>query len=491
MRFWLIVLIVVVCIVGLGALLAPTAIDRIRSQSTPEATVVRLELPRRGDLVEIVRAPGEVEPKTKVEISARVSARIVELPFEEGAFVTKGDPSANPPVPASVVLRLDDSDLRAALTAAEARRAADEAAVEVHKARIESQRAAIQSIQASLVQAEKDLARQRGLRETGDVAQSVLDTAQARYDELAANLAAQQSSLEADELNLVVMSHNLEVADAEIAQAREQLSYTTITSPIDGIITRLNAEVGELVITGTMNNPGTVIMEIADLNTMLLVAQVDEAAIGGVKVGQPAIVRINAYPDRVFNGVVETIALSNDVADDRSKYYKTEILLDTGGERIYSGLTADVEIETRRHEDVLLVPSQAVLARPVDGLPLAIRDNNPDVDMTKSLATVVYRFTDGKAVVTPVTVGASDIADTIVLSGLSEADQVVVGPYRVLETLAHDMAVKDERVAEEEKLAKQREEERKAAATQPQDDGEKGGEAGADAGAASDSDSSN
>src|SRR5690606_28993970 len=119
------------------------------------------------------------------------------------------------------------------------------------------------------------------------------------------------------------------------------------------------------------------ILEVADLSAMLLVAQVDEADIGAVEPGQRAWVRMNAYPGKVFTGVVETVALAHRTAADGSKYYETEILLDTQGQPIPTGLTADVEIETRRHPDVLKVPTQAVLARPVDSLPLPIREGNP------------------------------------------------------------------------------------------------------------------
>ena len=132
---------------------------------------------------------------------------------------------------------------------------------------------------------------------------------------------------------------------------------------------------------------------------------------------------------------------------DSSKSFKTEILLKADGQRIYSGLTADVEIETRRHQAVLKVPSQSVLSRPVDDLPLAIRDKNPDVDKDKAFATVVYRYVGGKAVVTPVIVGASDLTHSLIRSGINAGDRVIVGPYKALEALAHDQKVRDEREA--------------------------------------------
>jgi len=252
-----------------------------------------------------------------------------------------------------------------------------------------------------------------------------------------------------------VLQHNLEAADAAIAQAKEALSYTTITSPIDGVITRINAEVGEMVITGTMNNPGPVIMAIADLSQMLLVAEVDEADIGSLQVGEQATVHIQAFPDYKFKGTVSSVALTHRLTSTGTKYFKTKILLDNepNAPKLYSGLTGNADIETRRHTNVLKVPSQAVLGRPLDELPLEIRENCDEIDSTKTFATLVYRYVDGKAVATPVKIGPSYMTHTIIHSGISENDQVVVGPYKVLEGLKHNQKLTDERELEKKQDA--------------------------------------
>lgn len=421
---------------------------RAKFKGPGKTTVVRIEKAQRGELIEFVSAPGEIEPKTKVEISAKLAARIVELPYEEGDTVTCGDENANPPVPASVLLRLDSKDLESRLTSAEASRDAQVAQVAVDKAGIESQRASLVGLGASLEQAQRDMDRQRGLLETKDIAQATFDQAQATYDELKARHTASMFTLQQAELRLVVLQHNLEVADAGIAQAQETLSYTTITSPIDGTITRINAEVGELVMTGTMNNPGTVIMEIGDLSQMLLVAQVDEADVGRIKVGQRATVKVQAFPDDEFKGVIDTIALTHRISATGTKYFRTEILLQGDVEKLYSGLTAHVDIETKKHENMLNLPSQAVLGAAIDDLPLEIRENSPEVDTAKTYAAVVYRYIDGKAVVTPVKTGQSNLTHTIIESGITEKDEIVVGPYKVLESIKHEQVIQDEREAQ-------------------------------------------
>ena len=407
-----------------------------------KAEVVRLENPARGDVVEIVSAPGEIEPKTKVSISARVVAQILELPFKEGDRVTKGDPNADPPVPPSLLVRLDASDLEAGLRSAEARRAAQAGEIKVAEARIVAQQRQIEGLAASLRDARRALERSESLFASGDVSESDHDQARCRVDEL---ISQHGSTLDSQKLNLDVIRYRLAAADAEITQAREQLKYTSIVSPIDGVITRLNAEVGEVVMTGTMNNAGTVILEVADLSQMLVVASVDEADVGALEVGQRACLDLRAYPDEKLEGVVDTIALVGIGPPRESKEFRVEILLDSGERKVYSGLNADAEIETHRHENVLKVPSQAVLGRRVDDLPAAIRDDNPCVDVKKTFAVVVYRFQEGKAVVTPVTVGASDQTHTVIEAGLTESDRVVVGPYKVLEDLKHDQKIEDEK----------------------------------------------
>jgi HlyD family secretion protein len=452
-RKWIIVTIAVVLVLSTVGWM----VSRHRKANGKD-DIVRIEEVKRGELTERVSAPGEIEPKTTVQISAKVSARIIEMPYEEGNLVTCGDPCAGPPIPPSLLLKLDAKDLESQLRLAQAGRNAQEAQTEVEKAKIESSKANLTALGASLEQAEKDLERKKGLFESTDISKADFDQIKYRVDELQAQYESAKYNLDAAQRNLVVMRHNLDAAEARIAEAMEALSYTTITSPINGVVTRVNAKVGEMVMTGTMNNPGTVIMEVSDLSQMLVVAQVDEADIGGLKVGQEAMVSVQAFPNTKFKGTVDEIALKHRFSDNRTRYYRTEILLenDPNVSKLYTGLTADVDIQTRKHAEVIKVPSQAILARDVDGLPLEIRDKSSELDKGKKFATVVYRYLDGKAVVTPVKAGQSDLTHTIILSGIKEGDKIVVGPYKVLDNLKHDQKLKDEKQVEAEKKAKEK-----------------------------------
>ena len=441
--------IVVIAVVATVVVLSGAAlVVKLKFFSARKPTVVRIAKPIRGALVEFVSAPGEIEPKSNVEISAKISARITELPYDEGDLVTAGDPNATPPTTASVVLCLDAKDLESQLLSAQASRDAQAAQIEVENARIAGQKASLIGLQASLEQARRDLDRQRKLLESQDISQSIFDQAKLSLDDLSSQHQAAQHTLKAAELNLTVLKYTLAAADARIDQAKETLSYTTITSPIDGTITRLNAEVGELVITGTMNNPGTVIMEIGDLSQMLLVAQVDEADVAKLAPQQKAVIHVDAFGDKEFTGLVDSIALSHTTSFTRTKYYRTEILIDsTDDVKLYSGLTAHVDIETRKNENVLKLPSQAVLGKEFDLLPLDIREGSGLVDPNKTYATVVFRHIDGKAVITPVKIGHSDLTHTIIESGITEKDNVIVGPYNILEKLTHNEIVQDEHEA--------------------------------------------
>ncbi|MBX7244225.1 MAG: efflux RND transporter periplasmic adaptor subunit [Candidatus Sumerlaeaceae bacterium] len=422
----------------------PRYFKSVTGSGAADPTPVRIEKVARGELSEVIQAPGEVRPKTKVSISAKVAARIIEIPHPEGSIVTKGNPAANPPVPASVLVRLDATDLEAALRSTQARFEAQKSQVKVSQARIDSQKSQIEGHRAQLENAQLELSRERELLASKMTSQATYDEAKRKVDEMKASLNSAIHGLEADDSNLTATLHTLEAAEADIAKTREDLKNATIISPIDGTVTKVNAKVGELVMTGTMNNAGTVILEVADLDNMLVIVRVDEADIARVKVGQPAKIRMQAYGDRVFEGTVTSVALSP-TEKDKDKNFTAEIALHTKGERIITGLTADADIETSHHNSVLKVPSQAVLGRTVEELPEAVRSQLGEKERLKAAATVVCKFIDGKSVMTPVTVGPSDATHTVITAGLKEGDPVIIGPYKVLEKLTHDQKVKDEK----------------------------------------------
>ena len=389
MRPALIVSIAVTLVVALVALFAGKDIWAWINVGGPEATVVRMEPASVGVLVETVSAPGIIEPKRKVDVSAEVSARIVELPHREGERVRAGD----------LIMRLDDRDLKAALQSVEARRDGE-------RYRLEAERSRIVGTQNTLENARATAQRQESLFRAGDISRQAYEDSVTRAADLDAQFQAQKNT---------------------IVQLEKSLA---------------NAEVGELVVVGTMNNPGTKILTIADLSKMKLTAKVSESDIPRVAKDQPGEVRINGYKKRIFAGTVEEVALSRTNDKDGTGFFKTAVLLDLKGEQIFSGLGGNVDISIARHSG-LNVPSQAVIDRKVEDLPDALKSSPLITPGAKNLS-MVYRVVDGKAVATPVATGPSNLTNTIIVDGLKEGEVVVVGPYKSLERLKDGDAVKAE-----------------------------------------------
>ncbi|MDA0803524.1 MAG: efflux RND transporter periplasmic adaptor subunit [Planctomycetota bacterium] len=379
------------------------------------ARQVRVEPVGIKEVVERVSSPGLVEPVTKVDISAEVSERVVELPFREGDLVKKGD----------VVVRLDDRDLRARMESASARRNSA-------KSRLESEEAGLGGPRATATAARKSLERQKSLYESGDISRQQLDDA-------ISSAAGAEANLARSEKGIVTLENEIAASEADYARSQRDLERCIIQSPIDGVLVKLNAEQGELVMVGTMNNAGTVILTVADLTNMRLVAEVNEADIARIQVGQPAEVRINAYKGEVFTGEVDEVSLQREgtlqnQSADQSGIFQVRIGLDLeGGRQILSGLVANVEVELARHTG-LAVPSQAVVDKKADDLPASLRDN-PLRDPGAPTVAIVFLEVDGKATARVVKTGPSSLTETIILEGITEGDRVVTGPFKQLEVL--------------------------------------------------------
>jgi HlyD family secretion protein len=410
MRKYLIIGIVLCVVVASAAFMMRSGGDAV--------TEVRMAEVKQGVLVENVSAPGVVEPKRKVDVSAEVSARILELPRREGARVKKGD----------VLVRMDGRDLQAALAGAEARRDGD-------RFRLEAERSRIQGARQNQENAQAIRARLQALFDTGDVSRQQLDDAIARSRDV-------ESQVQAAEKTIAQLEKSLAASEATIEQSREAVRRTVISSPIDGVVTYLKAEVGELAVVGIMNSPGTLIMTVADLGEMRLNSKVAETDIARVAVDQDAKVYVNAYKDEPFEGKVSEIALQRTLEKDGTGSFKVLVNLDLKGRQIFSGLTGNVDIDIARQEG-LMVPSQAVVERPVNDLPQGLKDN-PLVQKSRRVTQVVFRVVDGKAVMTPVSTGTSNLTDTLVKDGLKAGDMIITGPYRVLEKLKDGEVVQKE-----------------------------------------------
>ncbi len=375
----------------------------------PKATLVKLETVQKGDLTRSISAPGTVDARTRVKISAQVSARITALPFREGQDVKKGD----------VVVRLDAEELQANLDAARAGLRAEEA-------RLEGQ-------QAALVRSRSERDRVRSLHQSKDRSDAELEAIEAAH--------LQQESA------LRVAEQSIESSRAQLRRVERDLANSVISSPIDGTVTLVNNEVGELVL-GTFNNLGQTILEIADLTEIIMRAEVDEGNIQQVAPGQTVTVFVTAYPGREFPGRVDKVRPQKKTSTrDGRNYFEVEVKLELKEDEklLLVGGLANCDIHVETMYDVLKVPSQAVLDRRIEELPSEVAAAATGVGRNKAFARVVYVIENGKTRAVPVSVGSSDLRSTVILQGLDPGAKVITGPYKVLATLKHDQTVEEDK----------------------------------------------
>jgi len=347
----------------------------------------------------IVTAPGEIDPKVSVNISAHIVGKIEKIYFAEGDTVHKGQ-------------RLVDLE-KTAYQAAYLRSGAA-----VTSSRIEVARA-----KTAVSTAETAYHRAVNLKQQGIQAQDLFDQArQANDNAVAAYDSARQGVAQ---------------AEAMLQQAQTDLDHTTILSPIDGKAVQLNAHEGEVVITGTMNNPGSVIAVIADLSEILVEAQVGETEITGIRLNQPAKVHVDAIPDKEYAGHVAEIgssaALKQGVGAGM-RYFKVKVQVDNPDDRLRPGMTSQVSIVTTSAGSALSVPIQAVVERVPPSLAKSPTGTDDEDDKAPKLK-YVFVVKDGKVKMTEVKTGVSDATHVVLTSGVAANVKVVTGPFRTLKKL--------------------------------------------------------
>lgn len=428
-------LVVVLICGGAAAFLVPKISTYYREQQEKgRGTLVVVEPVKLGQLIRTVAAPGTIAAKTTTSISARVSAKINSINFEEGNAVKEND----------ILIELDAQELVAALESTKARYAADLASIKSIEANLAAEEARIIGSQAQHRNALSELERQQELYASGDVSKSSLDNASTEVDRMKSTYEAALKGLDAAKANVEAGRARAAASHADVDRAERNVEYCTIRAPFAGLITRRIAQVGETAL-GTIQNAGTQLMVLEDVSEMLVKARLAETDAPRVAAAQKVKVYVNGYPDQTFEGVLRRVGMTSlRWAADNTYYFDAEIVLDTKAMRLSSGTTANVDIEIETMENVLLVPSQAVLDKRVDSLPQKLREENPLVDRDKTFAKVVMLKKDGKTVYTPVRTVASSISQTAIAEGVSADDPVIVGPFKALQELAHDTKVRTE-----------------------------------------------
>src|SRR5229473_5044432 len=384
----------------------------------------------RKTILQTVSATGKVQPETEVKISPEVAGEIIELPVADGMGIKKGD----------LLVKIKPDSYKAL--------------VEQQEAAISAAKATNLQQKATLLKTEQDFKRAEDLFNKKLISTQEYNAAQAAFD-VAKNTF--ESSL-----------HEIERAQAGSSQARDQLSKTTIYSPIDGTITILNSKLGErLVATGQF--AGTEVMRVADLAHMQAVVDVNENDVVNVKLGDKASIKIDAYSERRFKGVVQQIANTGKTTgagtQEEVTNFEVKIRIDDHDVGLRPSLSCTADIETNMVKDAVAVPMQSVTIRTGDSnlSPEEIEkqkqkvaqrdkgDNSADYvnerqekatqkEEHEKIAKVVFLKKGSKAQMVKVTTGISDDTYMEIKSGVQPGDEVVAGSYSAISRKLKDGA---------------------------------------------------
>jgi HlyD family secretion protein len=391
-------LIVLAILVVVGVIVVANM--RSQREKTVKVTVDKV---KKLDLTSIISASGEVKPKKNVNISAQVPGRIIKIGVVEGQEVKAGD----------FLIKLDSTQ---------------------YEANADRDRNFIRAANSDLIQAEARLQRdknsydrQQKLFDEELISKDLLEAAKAQFDVSAAQTNA--------------IHFQIKQAEASLKSTLDNLNKTTFSSPIDGVITSLRVEEGEVAIIGTMNNPGTVLMTIADLSVMEVEVEVDETDVIGVALGQQSNIRVDAYPETVFKGKVTEIGSSalqqttGGVSTQESKDFKVVITLDNPSEKLKPGLSASADIIVAEKKQALAVPISSLVLRDKPGAD----PNAPAKDEEG-----IYIVENGRVKFVAVGKGITGGMMIEITSGLAEGQEIVTGPYASLRELKDGILVKTE-----------------------------------------------
>lgn len=374
---------------------------------------------RQATFRSVVTASGQIVAQRYADIGASAMGRLIELRVKEGDAVKAGQ----------VLARIDPVQASAGASAANARAAASAADVRAASEQLAAARADLDAAKARADEARQSYRRSQDLRRDGLVPVADLDKAKANADAADAQVSAAQAAVR--RLTQVYESATRRQAEAQAdsTRARDVLAKTDVVSPIDGVVTRLPVQQGEMVVIGIQNQPGSTLMTISDLSAIDAEVKVAEADVLRVQVGQAATVTLEAMPGVVFPGrVVEVGASALPVTGTgaAAREFKVKVRLDRPDPALRPGLTCDTEILTAERQGVLALPLQAVVVRPG-----ASGQDQPGVFV---LDGRVVRFQ-------PVTTGLIGGLN-IEVSGINEGTPVVVGPFQALRDLQGGQAVR-------------------------------------------------
>ena len=352
----------------------------------------------KGDVARSVVATGKIQPITKVEVKSKASGIVEKLYVDINNKVTKGQPLA----------QLDQQEIVAQVDAQKAQLASAEANVTSYEANIEQDK--VNAAAPDLPMYKATLDRNLEMKKEGLVSQQVLDDANKEYLAALTRRDSAKAQIGVDNAKLKQARAQVLQSQASLQQLEEQLGYTTIVAPMDGVILSRDVEIGDAVSSIlVLGSTATLVMTEGDINQVYVQGKVDEADIAHVYMSQPARIKVESFRDRFFTGKVTKIAPLG-VEKDNVTTFEVRVSIDNPGGELKANMTANAEILLDEHKGVLTVPENAVSYD---------NQKNATVQVPDSKQKDGYRTI-------PVKVGLSNGSVTEIVSGLKEGQQVVL-----------------------------------------------------------------
>jgi HlyD family secretion protein len=417
-------------IIAIGVLIIFSVI-LIKYLNGNKPTEVYVEKATTKTIIELVSATGKIQPETELKLSSDVSGEITEMAVKEGDQVKKGD----------LLCRIKPDLYVSAIDRVNAN-------VNTTKANLKTALAQLEQAKANLANSEATFNRNKKLLEQSAISQQEFDGFKAQYESAKANVQALEAGVNAGQ-------YNIQSSEATLKEANTNLEKTYIYAPVDGTVSKLSVEKGERVV-GVSGMAGTEILRLANLNEMEVSVEVNENDIIKVHKNDTALIEVDAYMDKKFKGIVTEIANSSNstgISVDQVTNFVVKIRLlresyqflisDNNQIPFRPGMSASVDIQTRKVINVIAIPIQAVTTRNPDSLnttsndefddrEVKVKNDNEDKDLKKEEVKIkeyVFLVNNGSAKQIEVKTGIQDNDYIQVISGLSDKQEVICGPY--------------------------------------------------------------
>ena len=443
---------------GVVVVLGGVVLFSVNQANKGVVTVQTAKVAKQDSLVSLVTASGEVKPTTYTNVAAQGYGRITQIFVKEGDHVKKGDK----------LLTQENVQASADVQAQEAASNSAQSGVQAAEASYKAAQADLVSQQANLEKAKLDYERGQGLYKDGLIPKQDFDQRKTTYD-------AAEAAVDSARARVSLLKAQMEQSRSQLSQSRAMLVHTedilhktVYTSPINGIVSYLPERVGDYVVMGIQNQPGSFIMTLSDMSIVTAEVKVDETDIVSVKLGQDADVTIDAIPGKVFKGKVTEVGsqavlrssglttTQTTTSTQEAKDFKVVVTLDNPPDNLRPGLSSTAKIKTAERKSVVAIPIQALAMRTRkeleeaaknakgqgSGVTLAAPPPAAAGDPKKDEIQGVFVVNGKKAFFRPVDTGISGVTDIEITKGLQPGDEIVIGSYKALRTLKPQAQIK-------------------------------------------------